>query len=55
MLTGAPPRAVSSLAALREGLRSVTPLKPSMVRMGLLQGLMITPLPLNMASGLKSA
>ena len=55
MLTGAPPSAVSNLAALREGLRSFTPLKPSTVRIGLLDVLMMMPLPVNMASSLKSA
>ena len=55
MLTGAPPSAVSNLAALRDGLRSLTPLKPSTFRIGLLAVLMITPLPLNIASSLKSA
>src|SRR5205814_1975888 len=47
MFTGAPPNAVSSLAALREGLRSLTPLKLSRPTMGFDDVLKITPVPLN--------
>src|SRR5574343_1541349 len=54
MLTGVPPRAVRNSEEKREGLRSLMPLKPSTVRIGLLAVLITTLEALKMASTLKS-
>ena len=52
MFTGVPPSAVRNSAAKRDGLRSLTPLNPSTVKMGLFAVLMTTLLALKMANTL---